>query len=1332
MAGCSKEETDSIVKLRDVATFPMWEKEMKILFMAKKVHKIVNGKEQKPAETQAQKLEEWEAKDALAQYFILRTIETTVKSHILSCENSSDMFNVLCSVYKKDTEQQKSQLLSDFFGFKFNKSLDMITNIAALQNLAFRLNGLDSKIDDTMLMTRIILALPEEYKHFSSAWDSTSKEEKKIENLKSRLIVEEEKMKGKNEETKVAFKANTNKNNKNKGQNNNKGDKKNVKCYRCQGIGHYANDCKKQDQETAKCSVCGNMHGGECYFKNGKSLPPCKYCKKNNHPSERCRYKNGNEERRNKTAYFAETHVSENENDNLDTNFVIDSGSTAHLSHEKGILTDVEEVENQQINVAKKGQTLRGNLAGNVESDSVVLKNVTYIPDLTRNLLSVNKVTSKGAIVIFDDKSVKVIQDGKVEIVEGYLTLEGKKTTSGLYIADMKENINTKQEALVTEQKATEWHKKMGHINFKDLKKLPDFCVGTPDCISKCDASIFCESCVIAKQTRRPFNTVRTRAKRPLQIIHTDVCGKVDPPTHNKEEYVLTCLDDFTHFLKVYLLRNKNEVEGYIREYVNEGEAHFNIKVEMIRCDKGGEYMSNSFKEWCKNKGIVLDYTITDTPELNGKAERINLTIFNKVRAMLHDSQLSNRMWGYAAETAVYLINRSPTASVSVTPAEMWYDKKPDLSRLRIFGSVVYTKNLGYLKKLQPRGQKGIFVGYSNVGYRIWNPQTRKIYVSRDVTFTEFFESEDGEEESAKTQIKIMDLCFDQEQEEHEINQDDDQEVISNEEEERQSEDEDQEISSEEEEGQEISKQRSRRQVKVPKRYEDFVLMVESSCVTYEDCMQSNEKHLWEKAIQEEKDCLAKNKTWVLVNESEAKGKELITSRWVFRVKEEGKYRARLVARGCQQKQDKLDFQDIFSTVVQSTSLRILLAIAASEKLDIMTFDVKSAFLYGDLQEEIYMRLPQGYNHPGKVCKLVKALYGLKQAPHQWNNKLTDFMNQYGLVQLKTDQCVFMSKDQRKKFYIAFHVDDGIICSQDKKEMKLFIEKIKNHFEVTINEKPTTYLGIQIEQRQEGIFISQDRYVKRVIETFDMQDAKPTSTPISHQDGSQEYKNPKGIFLYQEAVGSLLYLSCKTRPDVSFAVSYESRFIKNPQQKDIVNIKRTMRYLKGTSSLGILYSNNPKKPNVLEVFCDSDFAGDTKDRKSTTGYVIKFADGPIAWCSQKQKLVALSVTEAEYVSAAQCCREMKHVKNVIEELLGKKIEVALNIDNQSCIKMMKSGQLTRKSVYIDVKYHFIRDEMKQRWFNVDYCPTEENQADLFTKPLQPKQFEFLSLMLIAK
>jgi len=399
------------------------------------------------------------------------------------------------------------------------------------------------------------------------------------------------------------------------------------------------------------------------------------------------------------------------------------------MVNDKNLLKNCKEISSQ-IGLAKKTENMSANSIGVVETKECIFHDVLYIPELSKNLLSVSAITKNGGEVKFFGNKVEVRKSGTK-------IFEGVKNERGLYCVSMGKNedeITALAENFIDD--VDTWHRRLGHLGYQNMKKLVPISDGMN--ISNINkAKKVCEVCLEAKQTRSPFKSERTRTSRPLEIIHTDVCGPVDPVTWDGKKYFTTFLDDYTHFLMVYLIEGKYEVIDAIKEYVAEVEAKWNYKVSKIRCDNGGEYANKNLSNWCKMKGIMLDYTIPYTPQLNGKAERINRTVIETTRALLSDSKLPKNMWGEALRTAAYLMNRSPTSTLDTTPAEKWFQKRPDLSKLKIFGSIVYAHVNKPIKKLDSRTEKYILVGYGTNGYRLWDKNMKKIIMSSDVKVIE-------------------------------------------------------------------------------------------------------------------------------------------------------------------------------------------------------------------------------------------------------------------------------------------------------------------------------------------------------------------------------------------------------------------------------------------------------------------------------------------------------------------------------------------------------------------------------------------------------------------
>lgn len=1357
-----KSEVANLTVLKNAATFTMWSFQIKILFEAKDLLKFVDGTVTLD-EVPVDQHDDWREEDAKAKLYIMMTTEKSVKQHLLSCSTSKEMYDKLKKIYEKDTEHQKCHLLQELYSYKWNRNKSCLDNVSTIQQLSFQLNSLGHVINDNAVLTKVSSMLPKEFSNFATAWDSVPLAEKTIDNLCSRLQLEESKMLASKEEIAetVAFQA---------GGSNSVKDR--LTCKICKKQGHAATDCKIK----RKCKYCKrNNHPSErCFYKP----KPCAICKKTNHKQENCYYNpervspkrkdNPSNYKNNEKRFKTETESGEKHKQKKqcfmsfnkrskdsgaessgsqvsETSLVVDSGATGHMTNDINLLSNIKHSESN-IQTAEKGASMKSSYSGDLESETCILNQVNYVPGLTKNLLSVSRTTKGDASVIFTEDHVYVCR-GQALVSEESIILKGERI-SELYYIDLK-CIKNKQVFLCQSDLDIfiSWHRKMGHLGPHNLYKLQNMCTGVRFQISPKDLELICTVCAEANSIKLPHNTVRERAKKPLELLHIDLSGKISPATHNNRNYYLLILDDYTHFIKVFLLTHKSQSADFIKQFVAESQRQLDTKVKKIRCDNGGEFICNNLKDWCEKKGIILDYTIPYCPQLNGKAERMNKTLGRRVRALLNDSELPQYMWGEAVYTAAYLINRSPTSTVSKLPIEMWTQKPQDLSNIELFGTIAYAKINEYLKKLDNRAKESVFVGYCPNGYRLWDPLKRRIFVSRDVIFTDIsghtLMNRDHKEHSITIKTKKSNKKgrnrqnrANDETHEHEHELDNPDEVENQEEQNPGGNEQEQNL--EEENGDNCIIEnpgynlRDRNTITHPKKFDDYKLYLisqEPLPLTYETCATDPN---WKKAIEDEKHALKKNEAWTLVDRNQAQGKEIITSRWIFKIKEDGRYRARLVARGCQQK-EKLEIEEKYSPVVDTTNLRMLFAIAAQSNMKIKVFDVKTAFLNGSLDQEVYMRVPQGYTETNKVCLLKKALYGLKQAPLRWYKRLTTFLRNEDFTQLMSDRCIFKSTDN--SIYIAIHVDDGIIVGKDLKAIQKIINKLEQTFEVTVNHNPKTYLGMEITKTDDGLTLTQITYAKKVLEKYGMENCRPVDTPIELKKNkkipnfnTKAKDRPK--LPYREIVGSLQHLACKTRPDLAFAVNYVNRSVENPTNEDKNNVIRILKYLKGHIELGIHYSS---EDHIL-AFSDSDYGGSGPKGKmmSTTGYVLTYAKGPVAWCSRKQNIVALSTAEAEYVAAAECCKEIQYISTLYKELTDNTAKVTLHVDNQSAIKMIKTGQMNRRTKHINIRFYYISVAYDEKLFSITYCPTGDQIADILTKALLANKFSKFRDLLTKK
>lgn len=455
----------------------------------------------------------------------------------------------------------------------------------------------------------------------------------------------------------------------------------------------------------------------------------------------------------------------------------------------------------------------------------------------------------------------------------------------------------------------------------------------------------------------------------------------------------------------------------------------------------------------------------------------------------------------------------------------------------------------------------------------------------------------------------------------------------------------------------------------------------------------------WREAMDVEMAALDKNKTWRVVELP--KGKKPVGCKWVFSIKynangEIERYKARLVAKGYTQKYG-IDFQETFSPVAKLNTIRILISLAANLGWSLHQFDVKNAFLHGDLEEEIYMELPPGYDYHGSssvVCKLDKALYGLKQSPRAWFGRFSGAMKKYGYNQSDSDHTLFIRRNGEKLTLLIIYVDDMIITGNDEEEITELQEKLSKEFEMKNLGKLKYFLGIEVARSNEGIFLSQRKYVLDFLAEVGMLDCKPVDTPIMQNYKSVEHTDsiPEDKENYQKLVGKLIYLS-HTRPDIAYAVSVASQFMHSPKQEHMELVTRIIRYLKGSPGRGVMYKNNGN----LDVcgYTDADWAGSQVDRRSTSGYFTFVGGNLVTWRSKKQNVVALSSAEAEFRGMTKGMCELLWIQKLMIELgYPPRKEMDLFCDNKAAIDISQNPVQHDRTKHIEVDRHFIKEKLE--------------------------------------
>ncbi|GAA0153068.1 transmembrane signal receptor [Lithospermum erythrorhizon] len=489
----------------------------------------------------------------------------------------------------------------------------------------------------------------------------------------------------------------------------------------------------------------------------------------------------------------------------------------------------------------------------------------------------------------------------------------------------------------------------------------------------------------------------------------------------------------------------------------------------------------------------------------------------------------------------------------------------------------------------------------------------------------------------------------------------------------------------------------------------------------------------WINAMQEELFQFERNEVWELV--SRPKDHNVIGTKWIFKNKsdENGnivRNKARLVAQGYTQVEG-IDLEETFAPVARMEAIRLLLALACLLKFKLYQMDVKTAFLNGIVHEKVYVEQPKGFEDLTKgdqVYKLKKTLYGLKQAPRAWYERLTIYLLKNGYIRGGVDSTLFIKRDRNQLMVAQIYVDDIVFGGVSSQLVKQFIQQMEAEFEMSMVGELKFFLGIQISQMKDRIFISQSKYAKNIVHKFSLVNAKPKRTPMATHVKITKDENGKEVDIsnYRSMIGSLLYLTA-SRPDIAHSVGVCARFQAAPKESHLNLVKRIIKYVQGTLNHGLLYTFDTD--NSLVGYCDTDWAGNAEDRKSTSGGCFFLGNNLVSWFSRKQNSVSLSTAEAEYIAAGSGCTQLIWMKQMVEEYGVNPGVMTLYCDNMSAISISKNPVQHSRTKHIDIRHHFIRELVENKVIQIEHMSTDKQIADIFTKGLDVNQFEYLRMTL---
>jgi hypothetical protein len=1241
---------------------------------------------------------EWSDIDQRAISTIEMYITDDVLNHVISAISAKDMWEKLEAIYLGKSLSNKLFLKKKLFKLEMKEGEDVMKHINSFNALINDLSRIDVQFSEEDRALLLLASFPDSYEHFVTTLmfgKTTLKFNEIVQDIISHVTMKKAddkstsgsalnvESRGRNSNRGSGRGRSKSRSGRSKSRyprnSNGQSNSKTIECWNCGKTGHYKNQCKapKKEKESDSANVVAD---GEALILSVDSP--------------------------------------------LDS-WVLDSGASFHTTAIREILENYVSGDFGKVYLAD-GTALDvvgiGNVKIRIHADSVwKLQKVRHVPELKKNLISVGQLDDEGHGIHFHGGKWKVSMGARI-------IAQGEKTGTLYMTTDMRDTIAVADASA----EADLWHQRLGHMSEKGLKvmhslgKLPKLQSVNID---------FCENCIFGKQKRVSFKTGgRTLRNEKLELVHTDVWGPAAVSSIGGKSYFVTFIDDHSRKVWVYFLKQKSEVYEVFKKWKAMVENETGLKIKKLRSDNGGEYEDTGFKRFCFENGIRLERTVPGTPQQNGVAERMNRTLTERARSMRIQSGLPKQFWAEAINTAAYLINRGPSVPLEQRiPEEVWSGKEVNLSWLKVFGCIAYVHISDHARgKLDPKSLKCTFIGYGGdeFGYRLWDDQNKKIIRSRDVIFNEKLMYKDRSTAQSTSPVQNDPVST-------ELADLSDSSVAQ-----QVGEDPQPEEPTEQQAPQNPTPMPAPRRSARPhvpnRKYMNFLLLTdggEPEC--YDEACQVEDSSKWELAMKDEMKSLISNNTWELAELPV--GKKALHNKWVYRVKEEHngskRHKARLVVKGFQQKEG-IDYTDIFSPVVKLNTIRSVLSIVAAEGLHLEQLDVKTAFLHGDLDEEIYMKQPEGFSVKEKeklVCRLTKSLYGLKQAPRQWYKKFDGFMQRHGYNKCNADHCCYFKRFESSYIILLLYVDDMLVAGPDMDEIKKLKKQLSREFDMKDLGAAKQILGMRINRdKQKGTLqLSQEEYIDRILKRFNMSNAKPVSTPLaSHfrlsKDQSPKTEEEKDFMAkvpYASAIGSLMYAMVCTRPDIAHAVGAVSRFMTNPGKQHWEAVKWILRYLRGTTDRCLCFRRGELK---LQGFVDADFAAEVDHRRSTTGYVFTVGTTAVSWISQIQKIVALSTTEAEYIAVTEASKEMIWLQGLLAEMGFKQEKNVLHSDSQSAIHLAKNSAFHSRTKHIGLRYHFVRSLLEDGVLTLEKIQGSKNPADMLTKTVTTEKLKLCS------
>ena len=1072
----------------------------------------------------------------------------------------------------------------------------------------------------------------------------------------------------------------------------------------------------------------------------------------------------------------------------------VDSGASKHMVNDLQLLCDYQELKDPIGITVGNNETIPAIGYGKLQLYSggrkITVGSVLYVPKISDNLLSVDGFLEQGLHAEFTKNNL----DGKCLNLlnkENEVVLKGKAIHGMFQLVDT--NVQREQSLVAQLTKDSEElgfrrHQQLGHMSGTYMDKAVGEIGGLDKPKISFSANSLIKNCDIcnrgkAKQLKFEVSNPDHHPQKLGDILYSDLAGPFPAKTRQGYLYYILFLDGKSRYLTTYLLSNKSQAFAVYKEYTAWYFRQTGTNHKVFRTDNGGEFTSVEFERYLSEMGTKHETSIARTPQQGGNWERWNYTIGDKLRCLLIESGLPASFWGELVLTCTYLINRSPTAFLNgKTPYEELFGHKPQIDNLKVIGCTAYALNTDpKRKKLDERGLRCVLIGYltHQKGWRLYHPDTKSFIHSRSVVFNEeeicypkWTDIPDEvpagilttdknaaqpidfhcpsppdciipiEEENYWTALDVPSAKEDEDADlYHDANIHPDVHVNSR-------------LLNELTQTQgfnlhgppaETKRVPVQRALMVQEDWPQNWHFVRALNARIQEIMvpksqheahTSLERNHWLDAEAEEKRSLIENNVfgnWITL----PPGKKAINTMFVYDVKRTtdggiDRYKARLVAKGTAQKFG-IDFNETFAPTAKLCSARIVLVHALQSSRHIRQLDVKTAFLYSDLEEELYVKLPAGFDGDqgnGLVKRCQKSLYGLKQSPRNWNKLLDTILKENGFKRSSADHSVYV-KDYTcgETVILVVYVDDILISSRKDLYADEVSKLLKEKFKIK-EIQSNRFVGIEYNYNRGALEIHQRAYIDEILEKFaefvpdrlspsPLSDSEKLSTedcPRNSNDINSMKDKP-----YSSLLGSLMFLMLGSRPDLAHSMSVLARFMDSPGVKHWNGLRRVLGYVKKTRDLSLVYT---KQGEPVFAYSDSDFAACTDTRRSISGYCFIWQNAAISWKSQKQSTVATSSCHAEYIALFEAAREAIWIQAFMKSIGILTTTTQILEDNNGALLSANNPVFHSRMKHIDVKYHALREWVENGIVKVIRCGTEKMVADSLTKAVPVPKSRF--------